>query len=296
MDAKTILRKISLMKKNLRPLKKTIVFLLCLLFLPGLLTVRFADAYWTANVQEADFSVADETKKDNSTENDNEGENMRADAADMPIVSSEMVKIVQDNRENLFPINLVMEDFSDQVDALLSHVGEDGIMRFVTEFGQQDIDMFVNTDLIHDHLGKFNFDGEYPENFEISADVTVRDAYPRKQGGCYVGFTDNGMTNDRNTDEFLFVFDGNFGMFYNKKAGMDAGDVLFDSPLSKKTARITVSHLSRHTFVFIDGICVGQYHDGKSGPLRISYGVVTFAEGKTACCSFDNLSVRKVGN
>ncbi len=294
MEEKTNLWMISFMWKVQQPLRKASVSLLCLLVLPVLLTVRCVDAYWNANFQETDSPAADAMNMDNSA--DIAGEYIRPGVPDPPVVSSKMVEVIQNNREKLFPISLVDDIYSDQVDALLYHIGEDGIMRVVTEFGQQDIDMFVNTDLTHDHLGKIYFDGEYPENFEISADVTVRDVYPRKQGGCYVGFTDNGMTVDRNTDEFLFVFDGDFGMLYNKKAGMDTGNVLFDNPFSKKTARITISHLTGHTFVFIDGFCVGQYHDGKSGPLRISYGVVTFAEGKTACCSFDNLSVRKVGN
>lgn len=296
METKTILRKTFYIKRDQQPLRKASVFLLYLLFLSGLLTVRGADAYWNANFQKADSSASDATEKDNSTENDIEGENIRVVDPDMPVVSSELVKIVQDNMSNLFPISLVKENFSDQVDAVLSYVRENSIMRIVTEYGQQDIDLFVNTDLIHDLFGKINFDGEYPENFEISVNVTVRDVYPKKRGGCFVGFTDNGMTKSPDTDEFLFVFDGNSGMFYNKKGGNDAGEVLFEEPMSEKTARITISHLTGHIFVFINDICVGQYHDGKYAPFRISYGVMTFADGKTACCSFDDLDIRKFGN
>lgn len=296
MKEKTIFGMISFMWKIKQPLRKASIFLLSLLVLPVLLMVRCADAYWNTNFQEADSPAVDTMKTDDSGKNDTGGEIKLTVAPVLLTVSSEIAEIIQNNRDNLFPISLVKNIFSEQVDEVLSHVGENSIMRIVTEYGQQDIDLFVNTDSIHDLFGKINFDGEYPENFEISVNVTVRDVYPKKRGGCFVGFTDNGMTKSPDTDEFLFVFDGNSGMFYNKKGGNDAGEVLFEEPLSEKTARITISHLTGHTFVFINDICVGQYHDGKYAPFRISYGVMTFADGKTACCSFDDLDIRKFGN
>ena len=281
METKTVFYKIVINNKKqlLIPL-----FFFILAFLPVLFTSGSADAYWDGDVQNTDLSAPDS----------GEGSVPAVDPA-MPAVSSEMVEVIQNNRGNLYPINLVNDNFSDQVDAILSYPRPDSVMRVVTEYGRQDIDLFVNTDLTHDLYGKINFDGEYPENFEISADVTVRDVYPKKRGGCFVGFTDNGMTKSPDTDEFLFVFDGNSGMFYNKKGVNDAGAVLFEEPLPEKKARITISHMTGHTFVFINDICVGQYHDGKYAPFRISYGVMTFADGKTSCCTFDDLVIRKVG-
>ena len=292
MEVKTIFHMSVLMNKKhlLIPLFFFVLISQSILFIAGP-----AEAYWTNDGRNTDPLVPAAGETGESGQGGSEEELIPAVDPAMPVVNSDMVEIFRNNRGNLYPINLVNDHFIDQVDAILLYPSPDSVMRVVTEYGQQDIDLFVNTDLIHDLFGKINFDGEYPENFEISADVTVRDVYPKKKGGCYVGFTDNGMTKSPDTDEFLFVFDGNSAMFYNKKGGNDAGMVLFEEPVSENKARITISHMTGHTFVFINDICVGQYHDGKYAPFRISYGVMTLADGKTACCSFDDLVIRKVG-
>lgn len=211
-------------------------------------------------------------------------------------VSDEIVEVIQQNRNNFFPISIYKSSFTDQVDAVLSDAGKNSVMRVVTEYGEQSIDLFVNADHINDHIGKVYFDGEYRKNFEISADITTRDVFPLSEGGCYLGFTDNGMPTDTEAADILFVYNGIDVVLYVKKIGYEAGVLVPLKPLPDEPRNFALVHLTGYTFVFVNDVCVGQYPDNKTGPFRLFYGAVTFPDGDTAACSFDNLEIKKLGS
>lgn len=212
------------------------------------------------------------------------------------VVNRGVTDVLQANHERFFPITIANDSFSKQVDAVLYNIDSDSVMRVVTEYGQQDIDLFVNTDMINDHIGKINFNKDFPQNFEISADVTVRDVYPKSRGGCYVGFSEKDLTNNADAAEYYFVTDGQNVLLYYKAAGSSSGKVFPVGAASEKQVKISIMHLTGHIFLWVNDVCVGQYHDGKDVSFHLSYGAMTYADGETACCSFDNLLIRKVGS
>lgn len=212
------------------------------------------------------------------------------------VVRKEITDLLRADHESFFPIRIVNDSFSQQVDAVLKNIDPDSLMRVVSEYGQQDIDLFVNTDMIHDHIGKINFDLDYPKNFEISVDVNVRDVYPQSRGGCYIGFSEKGMSNNTDPAEYYFVTDGKNVMFYCKTENSSSGELFPIDSVSEGIIKLSVTHLTGHVFLWVNDACVGQFHDGNYGKLRLSYGALTLNDGETACCSFDNLSIRKVGS
>lgn len=211
------------------------------------------------------------------------------------VVIREVSDVLQFDHDSFFPIKIVDESFSKREDAVLINVDTDSVLRTIAEYGYQDVDFFVNSDMIHDHIGKINFEREYPKNFEISADVIVRDVYPKSGGGCYLGFSEKGISYNANAAEYFFVIDGQSVMLYYKTVGSSSGRVIPIASVAEESVKIAVTHLTGHIFFWVNDVCVGQYHDGKSGNFSLSYGAVTFTGGETACCTFDNLLVRKVG-
>ncbi|MBQ4513189.1 MAG: hypothetical protein II969_09360 [Anaerolineaceae bacterium] len=265
------------MKKNL--------FCTILLFL--FLSVYSVDAY-----QQIDENTAVSNQEQ---QEDLADDSVMALNPEKGVVVRGVTDVLQANHESFFPITIADDSFSKQVDAVLHNIDSDSVMRVVTEYGQQDIDLFVNTDMIHDHVGKINFNRDFPQNFEISADVTVRDVYPKSRGGCYVSFSEKGMTNNADAAEYYFVADGQNVMLYYKTVGSSSGKVFPVGTVSEMPVKISIMHLTGQVFFWVNDVCVGQYHDGKNGSFRLSYGALTYADGETACCSFDNLLIRKVG-
>ena len=84
----------------------------------------------------------------------------------------------------------------------------------------------------------------------------------------------------------------NAGLFV-KRSGVPSGEHVVISSNVRKTVRLSILHLTEHTYMFINGNYAGQFHDGKSGPFQLIYGATVFANGDTANCTFDNLAVRK---
>lgn len=258
------------------------LFLLIILFLPV-----YSARAWQQNVDGAESNnpEADEVVVNDAVLSLN---------PEKGIVGKEITDLLRIDHESFFPVRIVNDSFSQQVDAVLKNIDPDSLMRVVSEYGQQDIDLFVNTDMIHDHIGKINFDLDYPKNFEISVDVNVRDVYPQSRGGCYIGFSEKGMSNNADPAEYFLVTDGKNVMFYYKTES-SSGELFPVDSVPEGIIKIAVTHLTGHIFLWVNDVCVGQFHDGKYGRLRLSYGALTFNDGETACCSFDNLSIRKVG-
>jgi len=114
------------------------------------------------------------------------------DFANLPTVSEEMIEVLTHNLENFFPITRKKEFFSMQEEYLFSDVGPDTIVRIGTESGRRRITLFVNSDSVHDCSAIEAITSEYPRDFQLIMDVTVNDAFPRGEGGCFIGFTNSG--------------------------------------------------------------------------------------------------------
>ena len=81
---------------------------------------------------------------------------------------------------------------------------------------------------------------------------------------------------------------------YAKNRDLDAGEHFTLGTGGREKDRLSIVHLTGHTYVYIDGTYAGQLHDGLEGPFRMLYGVALFTEGDSAYCTFDNMVIRKL--
>lgn len=218
---------------------------------------------------------------------------------DLPMVSEEMVKVLIDNLDNFFPISSQRQIFVNPEEALYSDVGKETVVRMGTEMGKRNILIFANADSVRDYSGFTKIDDAYPTDFQMTMDVTVEDVFPGSEGGCFVGFTNYGISAFSGETGALMVqlySDGKNAGLFVKRSGAPSGEHVVISSNVRKTVRLSILHLTEHTYMFINGNYAGQFHDGKSGPFQLIYGATVFANGDTANCTFDNLAVRKAYN
>lgn len=215
----------------------------------------------------------------------------------LPLVSDEMIKILSENLENIFPISSQRQNFTNPAEALYSDAGMDTVIRMETALGKRNILIFANADSVHDYSGFTKIDDEFPTDFQFTMDVTVNDVYPEKQGGCFIGFTNYGVSAFSGADGAISVqllITGKSAEIYVRGQDKDSGEHLVLSDLNRTTSKLSIIHLTEHTYVFLNGTYAGQFHDGKAGPFQMIYGATVFTEGDTASCSFDNMLVKKV--
>ena len=222
------------------------------------------------------------------------------DAAETPsdpyAVSDEMIRVLSGNLDNIYPISSLRVNFMAPAEALYSDVGPDTMVRKERADGKQNILIAANNDGIHDHNAFDGVDAMYPSDFRFTMDVTLHDVYPKDQGGCFIGFTNEGL-NPADEEAGLTVnllTNGEDAVLYLKTEGEDAGVRIPLGKIARTTVKLSDVHLTRHTIVFVNGTYMGQFHDGLSGGFRLIYGASLFPGGDLANCSFDNLAVRKV--
>lgn len=213
-------------------------------------------------------------------------------------VSREMVEVLVQNLDNIFPINSQKDSFSETKKTVFSDIGPDTMVHTYYEYDQRHANLIVNADGIHDHIFSFDLKEEYITDFQISLDVTVDDVFPLDKGGCYVGFTSANISdrNDVSGLTILLYLNGQHAGLYVKPSDMESGSRFFIQDTENSSIRLSLVHFLEYTYLFLDDSCTGQYHDALSGPFRIMYGSMVFAGGDSAECSFDNLIVRKVTN
>lgn len=212
-------------------------------------------------------------------------------------VDDEMVQILNQNLGSLFPITSIREYFNEPAAAVYTDDGPATVIRIENERGKRNISIFANADSVHDYIGYSAIDDAYPSNFYMTMDVTPNDVYPAGQGGCFVGFTEYGYSALSEADNAMMVSlltDGANPMIFVKENSADAGSRYALSSSLKGSAKLSVIHLTGHTYVLINGMILGQFHDGKKGPFRLIFGAAVFPDGDTADCTFDNLVIRKL--
>ena len=212
-------------------------------------------------------------------------------------INKEMIKVLIGNLENFFPITSQKEVFTEPKTQVFSDIGKNTLVRTYDEFGARNMELYVNTDGIHDHIAFFPMYKEFPNDFQLMLDVTVNDVFPQDQGGCYVGFTlanASSSSNPGKGETVLLLFNGNESELYVKSSDLDSGTVYHVWTLEKNPVKLSIIHFLEYTYLFIDDNYYGQHHDELSGPFQLMYGSMVLADGETASCSFDNLQVRKV--
>lgn len=212
-------------------------------------------------------------------------------------VDDNMLEILNGNLDNLFGIYAVKEYFNPYQEALYSDDGSETIIEIENDQGKRNIRMFANADSVHDHIAYEPIDDAYLKNFMLTMDVTVRDAWPEGQGGCFIGFTNYGVSAYHGRDgaqTVALVSDGMNTEIYAKNHDLDAGEHFTLEARSKEKSKLSIVHLTGHTYVYIDGKYAGQLHDGQDGPFRLLYGAALFTEGDSAYCTFDNMIIRKL--
>ena len=218
-------------------------------------------------------------------------------AADPNRVSDEMIGILTANLNNLFPLNSQKYNFMTPAEALYSDVGTQTVVRKKTGEGKRNILLIANADGVHEYLAYDTIDTAYPNDFMLTMDVTAADVFPNGQGGCFVGFTNQGVSAFSAAEgavSISAVIDGKTAQIYVKEPDADAGIHIPLGDLARQSSKLSIIHLTGHTYVYVNGNYMGQYHDGIDGGFRMIYGSAVFTEGDTAECTFDNLLIRKV--
>ena len=219
------------------------------------------------------------------------------DPAAGPEVKQTVLDILNGNINNIFSITSQKENFGEFEEPWYSDVGPQTVVRTGTEFGKKNIILYANADSVHDYLAYSKINDAYPSDFHMTMDVTINDAFPNKQAGCFVGFTNYGITAFKKEDaptEVIYLINGQESDIFSKGHFDDSGTHHIVAETGRRSGKLTIAHLMGHTFVYANGSYVGQYHDGMKGPLQLIFGAAVFSEGDTADCTFDNLVIRKV--
>ena len=211
-------------------------------------------------------------------------------------VSDEMIEVLSQNIESLFPLFVKRDYFTSPTDPFYFEDSSDSIFEIINDYGKQNIRLFANADGIHQQMACETIDDAYLTNFIMTMDVTINDTWPTAQGGCFVGFTNYGLTADDDSVTVAMVTDVNHNEIYRKEYLEDIGSHYLLESRQINPVKISIVHLTGHTYVFMQDTFIGQLHDGETGPFHPVYGSILFENGDSADCSFDNLVIRKASS
>lgn len=212
-------------------------------------------------------------------------------------VSDDMIEVLTQNLDNLFPITSMKQYFNEPEHALYSDDGMETVIEIANDQGKRNIRIFANADGEHDHMAYDAIDDGYPIDFQMTMDVTIHDTWPMGQGGCFVGFTSYGVSafhDEDGAETIALLSDAKNTEIYFKTHDTASGEHFPLETRGRETMKLSILHLTGHTYVYIDNNYAGQLHDGLEGPFRMLYGAALFENGDSASCSFDNLAVRKL--
>lgn len=208
----------------------------------------------------------------------------------------DMITVLAENLDNLYPIHGIEENFMTPEQALYSDIGPETAIETNTDFGVRNITLFSNPDLIHDRSYVVRINSGQLHNFMLTMDITIKDAYPAEQAGCFIGYTNDlaAALNHEESAQVLLMADKTGIGFYRKPDSEASGTFTRISVSESEKYTLSIVRFTGQTYAFIDGAFAGQFKDTNEGPFQLVYGVSTLKEGDTVSCSFDNLSVRKV--
>lgn len=211
---------------------------------------------------------------------------------------SDMLEIFSNNLDNLFPIRALEDKFTPPALALYSDIGSSTAIETSNQDGIRKISLFANSDGVHDYNLINRISSGQMQNFMFTMDITLNDVFPAGSAGCYVGYI-NDLAAAKQEEEstlVLLMADGKGVGFYRKTQSEDSGSFtrVWDNLSDKYT--LSIVRFTGQTYAYVDGVYAGQFQDTNSGPFQLIYGNSVMANGDDACCSFDNLSVKKVNN
>ncbi|MBQ4511520.1 MAG: Ltp family lipoprotein [Anaerolineaceae bacterium] len=211
---------------------------------------------------------------------------------------SDMIKVLTENIDNIFPIRGLEETYTYIEPIAYSDMGPETALRTVVIDGKRTVHLFANPDTVHDYVYMNRINSGYLQNFLLTMDITVEDAYPTDQAGCFIGYLNEqaAARNEEVDTQVFLVVDGSGAGFYKKTADSEHGTFtrISDQPLD--VYHLMLIRFTGQTYAFINSEYAGQFNDTNTGPSQLVFGNAVYANGESAVCSFDNMLVRKVNN
>ena len=211
---------------------------------------------------------------------------------------SNMIEVLSENLDNLFPIRALEDKFFTPMQALYSDIGPDTAIETSNQNGLRTIKLFANSDGVHDHQSLVRINSGSLENFMFTMDITLHDIYPAGQAGCFIGYVNDlpAALNQEEKSMVLLMADGKGIGFYRKIESEDTGSFVRLSELQQDTYTLSIVRFTGKTYAYIDGLYAGQFQHPENGPFQIVYGVSVLAGGDDSSCSFDNMFLKRVNN
>ena len=208
----------------------------------------------------------------------------------------DMITVLSENLDNLYPIHGMEENFMTPAQALYSDIGPETALEISSDYGLRHITLFSNPDMIHDRSYIERINAGQLDNFMFTMDVVIRDVYPADQAGCYIGYTNDLASALKHEDaaQVFLMADKNGIGFYRKFESENSGTFTRISASQNDQYTLSIVRFTGQTYAYINGQFAGQFTEVIEGPFQLVYGAAALKEGDTASCSFDNLSVRKV--
>ena len=210
--------------------------------------------------------------------------------------SEDMIRVLSENLDNLFPIHGFEDDFMTVMAAKYTDIGADTAVQTVNNNGVRSVVIFANPDSVHDHNYNIQIQSGYLTNFLFTIDVVLDDIFPSGQAGCFIGYV-NEYSASLGQEKLTYVYlmaDGEGAILYRKTDDEDTGSFTRISDQISTRYTLTIIRFLGQTYAFINNVYAGQMNDPDSGPFALVYGASALKDGETAGCTFDNLSVRKV--
>ena len=210
-------------------------------------------------------------------------------------LNEEMVRVVNDNLDNFFPLSSISEGFAAKSQPVRGNIGPETATEFSTG-GTRNILLYANPDGTSQYVLEEKVNAGNLRNFYYELDVIPNDIYPTGEGGCYIGYVNEfipGISAEEPVSPtMLVVSDG----IYLESGGVDSKPGTREklADFSGGQTKLRIIRLTGETLFYADGELIGVFHDGQTGPFQLRFGSETFTNGEIADCSFDNLAVRKV--
>lgn len=212
--------------------------------------------------------------------------------------SQNMIPLIWQNLDNIFPIHNMYEEFTTPRDPVYTGSGTEAAIESATRNGTREIWMYSNTDGIHEYEFYEKINTGYSKNFFISVDIIPRDIYPYNGGGCSISYKNDFVSGTSNEEpvKIVSLIAGDKILFEIQSEDEVTGTKteIMDYDRAKGSVNLTIIRLCGETLFYVDSKYVAQITDGTVGPYQLLFGAEIFPDGDTAICSFDNLDVRKV--
>ena len=210
-------------------------------------------------------------------------------------LSEEMVKVINDNMDNFFPLSSINEAFGTKALPIRGNIGPETATEISTD-GTRNILLYANPNGVTEYAFIEKVNAGNLKNFYYEMDVIPNDLYPRDGGGCYIGYINEfiaGISTEEPVETVALIISDAIYL-ETQTADSLSGERTKLAEINGDRAKLRIVRLTGETLFYADGELIGVYHDGKKGPFQLRFGAEAFPNGEVTDCSFDNLAVRKV--